>query len=262
MTSTSSGLGRGLAAILTGPSMPSHDASLRSKFIESALSSLSAPAGLALCGYVHDDSRDPSVTLRSPELSSLHPTQAYQLFTALGAVSSKADGRHEVTFADLSARGVTMTGTNARGLIFFGDTNLDDASVDRLAAFCEVYLPVILEHDRPADDTERLHLVLDQEGATVHAEVSIGSHQGFGSAPNTHVAAAQAALSAYCQDAKLVDVGMVRASEGAASFVVATGDMGRLAMGAAPVVGGPDAAAALAAVRAVRYLDCSCATNS
>ena len=250
MSTAAGGLGRGLAAILTGPSLPVHEGSLRSKFVATALSSLGNDQLLALAGYVHSQADDTDVTLRSPELRSLHPTQAYQLFTALERIGSRPDGRHRFTVGDLGAHAITVSRGGARGICFFGDPGMPDDQVGRLANFCEVYLPVILEHDQLANDSERLHLVLDHDGGTVHAEVSIDGRTGFGSAARTDMAAAQAALTAVSQDAKLTNVGAVRAGDFGSAFVVAAGDMGRLAMGAAPVAGGPDAAAALAAFRA------------
>ena len=61
-----------------------------------------------------------------------------------------------------------------------------------------------------------------------------------------------AALTAISQDVKLVEVGEVRAGDGAAAFVVAAGEQGRLGTGAAPIVEGPDSAAAVAALRSGR----------
>lgn len=255
MSAAAGGLGRGLAAILTGPSLSVPEASLRAKFVESALSSLANGQALGLAGYVHTDDGDADVTLRSPELRSLHPTQAYQLFTALERISSRPDGHHHFSIGDLEAHAVALSRGDARGICFFGDASLPSDQVVRLEDFCAVYLPVILEHDRPADDTERLHLVLDHDGGTVHAEVSIDGRTGFGSAPRTDMAAAQAALTAVSEHAKLTKVGAVRSGDRSAALVVAAGEMGRVAMGAAPVAGGPDAAAALAAFRAGKGLE-------
>ena len=115
---------------------------------------------------------------------------------------------------------------------------MDSSRLDRLMNFCEVYIPVILEHDQPADSGERLHLVLDHDGGTVHAEVSIDGRTGFGSAPRTDMAAARTALTAVSENAKLTNVGAVRAGEDGAAFVVAAGEKVRLTMGAAPIAGG------------------------
>ena len=65
---------------------------------------------------------------------------------------------------------------------------------------------------------------------------------------------AQAALAAVTSDAKLVEVGEVRATDGMSAFVVAAGEQGRLATGAATVTTGAHLAAAVAAVRAGRAL--------
>lgn len=255
MSGQPGGLGRGLAAILTGPPLEGPLETLHARFVASALASLSSSAPLSLCGYVHiSEQHGPDVTLRAPELHSLHPTQAYELFTALGSLVDRAPGRHRFELGRLQAMAVATASGGDHSLFFFGDEGLDDIATDRLAAFCEVYAPVLHDHARSPSDDERFHLVLDQEGGTVHAELSIGGAVGFGSAARSHQAAALAAISARGADAKLVEVGEVRTADGAASFVVVAGEMTRMAMGAAPVAAGPDAAAALAALRAANTL--------
>lgn len=254
MSGSTGGLGRGLAAILTGPSLSGHEQTLRARFVDSALASLSGVNPLWLCGYVHQHGDDVDVTLRAPELRSLHPTQAYQLFTAVSSLVDEPVGRHPFQLGEMPAMAVMTTGEEASGMFFFGDATLDSILTDQLASFCEVYAPVLHDHERPARDHERLHLVLDQEGGAVHAEVAIGDDVGFGSAARSHQAAALAAVNARCPQAKLVDVGEVRAGDGGAAFVVVAGELGRIGMGAAPFVAGPDAAAALAALRAASVL--------
>ena len=116
MSGPAGGLGRGLAAILTGPSLAGPDTTLRGKFIDSALSSLSAVTPLSLCGAIHESSGEIDVTLRSPELRSLHPTQAYGLFTALGGLVDLDPGRHPFEVDELPAMGVCSSTAHARNL--------------------------------------------------------------------------------------------------------------------------------------------------
>lgn len=256
MSSPTGGLGRGLAAILTGPSLTPSDASLRARLTDSAMSSLCNVTGLSLCGYIHvGGAGETDVTLRAPELRRLHPTQAYELFTTLDQIlRGDATGRASFNLAEMTGTAVLLDLRGGRSLFFFGDDHLDEELVDQLAAFCEVYAPVLHDHDRPPGDHERLHLVLDHDGGTVHAEIRGVGGIGFGSGSRTQDAAAQAAVNACCDRAKLVDVGQVRSVGTAASFVVVAGEGGRLGMGAAPVSSGPDAAAALAAYRAASVL--------
>ena len=94
------GLGRGLAAILTGPT-ERIGTSLRDRFIDSALTSVAAGGPLRLCGYVHTIDEDSELTLRSPDLRSLHPTEAYRLFTKLG----------EIAHLDIGDQGARSCGT-------------------------------------------------------------------------------------------------------------------------------------------------------
>ena len=254
MTGTSGGLGRGLAAILTGPGTQQTDHGLRSRFVESALTSLDGGKRLQYCCYVHDPDDEAEVTMRSPELTSLHPTSAYRLFTDIGAAADAGDGHHVGSLGDVTTHAIGCSRGSRRALFFFGDERLDESDVTRLASFCSVYAPVILEHDVPPRPSETLHLVLDQHGSEVHAQVSDNDHMGSGAAERPQEAAAQAAVSSQRRDAKLVQVAEVRARGCGAVFVVASDAHGDISMGAAPVSAGPDAAAALAALRAARSL--------
>ncbi len=253
MSAPTGGLGRGLAAILQG-ALPEQAESLRAQLTESALASLQAAGARELCGYVHHQGEEVSVTLRAPEPVGLHPVIAYGLFAPLGAIAS-LPGRHQYRIAGSDALAVVSVTARSRGVFFFGDPALSAGARDRLAEFCEVFAPVIHDHDRPADDSESFHLVLDQHGGDAHAEVAIGGAVGFGSARRAHEAVARAALAAICEDAELLDVGEARHQHGAAAFVVAAGKKGRIRAGAAPVTGGQDAAAGLAALRAARALE-------
>lgn len=254
MTGSSGGLGRGLAAILTGPGTQQRGDGLQSRFVESALTSLDGGKRLRYCCYVHDVDGEAEVTLRSPELTSLQPTSAYRLFTDIGAAADAGDGHHVGSLGDVVTHAIGCSRGSRRSLFFFGDERLDESDVTRLAAFCSVYAPVILEHDIPPRPREQLHLVLDQHGSEVHAQVSVNDDVGSGTAESPQEAAVQAALSSQRRGAKLVQVGEVRARGRAAVFVVAADASGAISMGAAPVGAGPDAAAALAALRAARSL--------
>lgn len=254
MTASQSGLGRGLAAILTGPDA-SRDQTLRGRFIDSALTSLTAGGRLQLCGYAHTTPPDVTVDLRSPNLHGLHPTQAYQLFSAVGSVADGPPGPARFVFDHLDATAVVTQGVRSRGTFFFADESLEPARLARLVRFCQVYAPVIHDHDLPPTPDEQVHLVLDQAGETAHVEVTVAStHVGFGSAPSAQTAVAQAALTAVAPEAKLVDVGEVRGAEGASAFVVAAGSDDAMATGAAMAGTGTHVAVAVAAVRAGRAL--------
>lgn len=253
MSASQGGLGRGLAAIFTGPDAP-RDESLRGRFVDSALTSLEAGGHLSVCGYVHSCDGDASVTLRSPDIRGLHPTEAYQLFTALGAVTQEGPGAHPFTFGRIDATAVVTAGTRSRGTFFFADAALDQERHQRLLQFCSVYAPVIHDHDLPPQPDEHVHLVLDQAGEAAHAEVTVGTDVGFGSSASAQTAVAQAALTAVAEHAKLVDVGEVRGTDGASAFVVAAGEGGRMATGAAMAGAGTHVAVAVAAIRAGRAL--------
>lgn len=253
---SSGGLGRGLAAILTGPDGEAPGRSLRARLVHSALETLQSSGARALCGYLHEPAGEPEVFLRAPEVRSLHPTQAYMLFSTLGAAAGRP-GRHDVSIQDLDATVVTSVDGERSGSFFFGDPTLDDDERSRLAEFAEIYAPVLFTYDRAPGADERVHLVLDQDGATSHAEVAVGGRTGFGSSLRSHDAIAAAAIDTVSSQTKLVSVGEVRGGDGATAFVVAAGGRGRLRMGAAPVAASPgvSAAVAVAALRAARALD-------
>lgn len=253
MNATQGGLGRGLAAILTGPT-PAADDSLRARFIDSALASLRAGAQLTVCGYVHDLAGAELVVLKAPDLHSLHPTQAFQLFAGLGSFAGADVGAHRLELSDGPTIAVVTESSRFRGMYFFGGPDLTDETSERLIGFCRVYAPIIHDHDRPVDETERVHLMVDQQGDGAHAEVTLGDNTGFSSAIAVHEAVAGAAIATLAPSAKLIEVGEVRSGDGAAAYVVAAGEQGRLATGAAPVTAGPNAAAAVAAIRAGRNL--------
>lgn len=141
-------------------------------------------------------------------------------------------------------------------MFFFGDAELDPHAEERLNAFCQIYAPVLGGHLIEADETERVHLVLDQDGSTSHAEVVLDGRTGFGSRARSREAIASAAVAAVSTEAKLASVGEVRGDDGAAAYVVAVGEAGRLGMGAAPIVpaSGVPTAIAVASVRAAREL--------
>ncbi|MGI9622935.1 MAG: hypothetical protein ACR2PK_08880 [Acidimicrobiales bacterium] len=252
MNTSNGGLGRGLAAIFTRTPDPD-ESSLRRRFIDSALTSLNGERQLQLCGYIHDLEGDPSVTMRSPQLESLHPTEAYRLFAAISNVPSTSDGAHALDLGSSKATAVVTLSDRANGLFFFGDPSIDDAEGQRLVQFCSVYAPVILDHDRPFDDQEKVHLVLDQAAAEVHAEVTVVGRIGKGSGDDPHSAVARAAIAAISDEAELVEVGQVR-TETASAFVVAVGSATGVATGAADSTSGDNIAVAVAAIRAARGL--------
>jgi hypothetical protein len=253
MTAPRSGLGRGLAAIFTGPASHGDD-SVRSRLIDSSLTSLEASGSLRLCGYLRDLDGNPSVTLRSPELSELHPTEAFQLFSTLGAVGQNGSGDHRFHVSKLDAIAVVTSGPQSTDLFFFGADDLTEEQAAQLARFCRVYAPAIHQCDQPPDDTEQFHLLLDVHGDDARAEVTLGHSVGVAASTTSHEAAAAAALEIVAGGARLIEAGHVRSSDGTAAFVVVAGHGGEVSTGAAPVVAGPDASAAVAALRAGRML--------
>ncbi len=253
MTAPRSGLGRGLAAIFTGPAAPGEQ-SVRGRLVESALSSLAASGPLRLCGHVHDVDGTPAVALRSPELSSLHPTEAYQLFSNLSSIAQAGTETQRFRMGRLDAYAVVTSHPTTASVFFFGDEDLTEERATHLVNFCTTYAPVIHTHDLAPSADEHVHLALDVQGGEARAEVTLDDAAGVGTAAKASRAAAAGALALLYDDASVVDVGEVRAASGAAACVVVARRGRTIKMAAAPITAGSDAAAAVAALRSGRLL--------
>ncbi len=96
---------------------------------------------LRVCGYVANPLDAAALTLRSPDLGSLHPTEAYQLFSAVNGVDARSPGRHDLDLGSLRGMAVVIAAAGTGGLWFFGDDRLDDREIERLAQLAEAYGP-------------------------------------------------------------------------------------------------------------------------
>jgi hypothetical protein len=251
------GLGRGLSAILGGSAAGTADpdGGLHAVLVDAVLDTVSSRQALHLCGYVHEPtSDDPKVRLRAPRIGALHPTQAYQLFSALHDIARDGEGAHRLNLPDTNAWAVLTLLQERSGLWFFGDPLLDAQRVGELSRFCTAFAPAILEHDQAPGPDERPQLRVEHTLDTADAEVEVDSHVGFGSATSSRVAVAEAALNACDPACKLVRLDPVHAARSDAALVVAQGPDGRLGVGAAPVIDDALAAVAIAALRVGRRL--------
>ena len=105
MTSPAGGLGRGLSTILTGASTaPASRGSTTDQVVERALTEMASWGPLRVCGHLDDPTGAADLVLRSPDLGSLHPTEAYQLFSALSSVDVEAPGRHDLDIGSHRAK--------------------------------------------------------------------------------------------------------------------------------------------------------------
>jgi hypothetical protein len=251
------GLGRGLAAILSDSTGGSADpdGGLHGVLVDAVLDTVSARQPLHLCGYVHEpDTGEPRVRLRAPAVGSLHPTQAYQLFSALHDIAGASAGTHRLDLPGTNAWAVVTTLDERRGIWFFGDPALEPGQVGELARFCGAFAPAVMEHEREPASGERPHLHVDHSFDTAAAEVDVGGIVGFSTAPSPRTAVAQAALALCDPSCKLVRLDPVHAARADAALVVAHGPDGRIGVGAAPVTDDALAAVAVAAYRVGRRL--------
>jgi hypothetical protein len=257
MTMPAGGLGRGLSTILTGSSIaPPPRGSTTEQLIERALTAMASRGPLRVCGYLDDPLGSADLTLRSPDLGSLHPTEAYQLFSALSAVDAGAPGRHDLDIGSHRAMAVAVEADASRGLWFFGDDRLDDTSIERLAQIAEAHGPAVCDHRPAGADPDPITIDIERSDRGWSARVSWCEADapvegdGIGSRPVDAAAAAVVDASGF--GPVHVEVDVIAAENGHA--VVTVLGMGPISVvGAADVdVPGDDAALATAAATAAR----------
>jgi hypothetical protein len=257
MTMPAGGLGRGLSTILTGASTaPAPRGSTTEQLIERALTEMASRGPLRVCGYLDDPFVRAGLTLRSPELGSLHPTEAYQLFSGLNGVDARAPGRHDLDIGSHVAMAVVVETDSGTGLWFFGDDRLDDTSIERLAQIAEAYGPAVCDHRPAAADADPIAVDLHRSDTGWSAHVAWLSddraveHGGIGSRPVD--AATAAVVDAFELDSTVAEADVITAGDQAT--VAVTLRLGSLmAVGAADAESpGDDAALAVAAATAAR----------
>ena len=248
MTVAPNGLGRGLSSILTGPgrAAPSGPA-LRVRFVDDALTSLAATGRLGICAYLHDPDGEADLTMRSPDLSALHPTEAYRLFAALSSIDTSDAAVQRVPVGRRQeAAGIVVSlpeeadpgAGPTRGVFFVGDDDLDDERIERLARRCRAHGPLVRAGDRAITTDERADpmvrdAVADGGGLLTVARAAVGS----------------------IDDPSADDIGVERVDGGSAGAVVLTLRLsGQTIRAAAPIDDDPAIAAAVAARRAVAAL--------
>jgi hypothetical protein len=209
-----------------------------------------------VCGYLDDPSGRADLTLRSPDLGSLHPTEAYQLFSALSGVDAGSPGRHDLDLGSHRAMAVVVETGEDSGLWFFGDDRLDDTSIERLAQLAEAHGPAVCDHRPATADNDPIAVELDRSGtgwsARVSWQVADSAVEGSGIGARSVDAAAAAVVDASGFGEAHVDVEVIAGENGVA--VVTTFGLGPMAViGAADAVApGDDEALAVASATAAR----------
>lgn len=257
MSSGTRGLGRGLAAILHGgPGSTAGDTgSVLGRLVDATARGLATGRALTLNGYLHlPDDGEAELHLAAPRLGDLHPTEAWQVCSALHQAITAPTELTRVRLLGGDAVTVRTHGPVSQGIHVVAADRLDATTVDLLVRFCAVWAPVLHGHALDPLPSEKCELTLDQADGTAHVELRLGHHTGFGSAPDQRDAVAQATLAALDDPAKPAE--LTTLGEGAERCVVvtiATAD-GATALGAAPIRHGELPAVAVAVQRASRAL--------
>jgi len=223
MTRPAGGLGRGLPTILTGASTaPAPKGSTTDHLIERALTAMASRGPLRVCGYLDDPLGRADLTLRSPDLGSLHPTEAYQLFSALNSVDAGTPGRHDLDIGSHRVMAVVVEAGGGRGLWFFGDDRLDDTAIERLAQLAEAHGPAVCDHRPTAAEPDPIAVDLDRSDTSWSAQVrwcaadadSDHAVEGSGIGERPIDAAAAAVADAFGLGSARVEVDMIAAENG------------------------------------------------
>ncbi len=223
---------------------------------------------LELCAYLHEaDGAGPQLYLRSPDLSALDASRAFDLFTALrDALALAAPG--EATSADIAgfhSLAVATRGAASRGLFVLGrrETGLDAgeaAVVEEMAravsGACHAVEATLGEQPgRRGAVSVGVQVSDGAVRATVTVATATGRAEGHGEAGATAEAVALAALAAASPGAKLAEVTDGSIGGERVVLVLVRGAHDRGAVGAALVGTDPLQATASAALEAASRLD-------
>src|SRR3954454_5096978 len=128
------GLGRGLEAILHARASdgPTERRSQLEEAIEDlvydGLDGLTTALDLGLCAYLHlPDNAGPQLCMRTPDLSSIGPTRAFDLFSGMRAVLEASPEQVDVNIGGFLGTAIGTEGPQSRGLHVLGrhDRSLD-----------------------------------------------------------------------------------------------------------------------------------------
>jgi hypothetical protein len=181
------------------------------------LDALRAMVQLDLCAYLHVSSAlGPQLYLRAPDLSTLDPTAAFELFSALRDVLATAEpGVRRMLVTTFQSVTVLTAGESSRGLFVLG--RRDDpltADEEQLAAgLCRavgIAAHAVETSARPALEGGPLKVSVQTLDGVAHAEVVLPVsgelRTGTGDGPSPTDAVARATLDALDNRLKLVNV--------------------------------------------------------
>jgi hypothetical protein len=239
------------------------------ELIYAGLEALRAAIPVDLCAYLHE-SRDegPQLFLVTPDLGSIEPTDAFNLFSALrDALKDDHEGDETLQLGGYLAIPLTTIGSVSRGLHVVGRhaepfEEAERATFVRLAGAIGS-LARITQVSRPeaaGDPTGPIRVAIEMTGGFARAEVAapFGSEvrTGTGEAPTATGAVAMAVIDAVDATMKLMETAEVQVGVDRAVTVVLEDQFGRREVGAALLTDQRDAlqAAAAASLEVARRL--------
>lgn len=189
---------------------------LAQELVYAGLEALAAVTPLDLCAYLHVAADEgPQLFLKAPSLSTVDPTEAFTLFTALrDALDSEHPEEHPVPIAGHAALAVRTHGTASRGMHVAGRRAgpLEERERQTIAGLARRFADVAhalesLEAPAPRPVVARVSLETLGGRARAEVEVASGAAARTGSAEATTPprAVAAAALDAVDPGLKLVD---------------------------------------------------------
>lgn len=185
--------------------------------VYAGLDSLREMMPLDLCAYLHDAAgMGPQLYLRAPDLSTLDPARAFDLFSALrDALDTSEFGPRAVELAGFSARAIFTAGPVSRGLFVAGrrGDQLDDTERGVVAGVCAavgVACHAVESTTRPPAERRPLRVAVEVLDGTARATVVVpsgdGVREGTGASPSPTTAVALATLHALGCELKLASV--------------------------------------------------------
>lgn len=246
------------------------------ELIYAGLDALRSVKDLDLCAYLHVTSKEgPQLFLSTPDLASIDPTEAFNLFAALrDTLEHEHEGDETVLLGQYWAVAVTSEGDSSKGLHVFGrrDHAIENGDREVLARLARSlgrvihHLEAVVPGSRapqavPAGGTSSpIRVAVESIEDAAHAEVtvSIGDEMRSGAARDATPlrAVAAAVIEAIDSSLKLIEATDGDVAGERAVLVLLGDQQGRSGLGAALVgtESDPLRAAAVAALQGVDRL--------
>jgi hypothetical protein len=226
---------------------PTERGLLHQELIYAGLDAIRAALLVDLCAYLFE-ARDqgPQLFMVAPDLGSIQPTEAFNLFTALRDAMQSEQADDDLDLAGYTARGLPTAGQGSRGLYVIGrrGTGFDEAEREqfsRLAgAVARVARTVEEMPGRTADKTDvPIRVAIEMSGGIVRAEVAAPFGEelrtGTGESTSPQGAVAEAVIDAVDATLKLLETAEAHVGGDRIVAVIMEDQYGRRDVGAALV---------------------------